>query len=614
MNGVNGPKDSAPIGKQGSSPSKSPSAGWRGRTVSPVPESEASPTALKAKDISKNNMSEDQGQTSSSLKGLKTSIQESDLHSVSPIMTNTDESILENVLRIIDGPEWKDNLGDLYTYLDTRGENVTNFFNSPEVKQRIIQLIKDDLSKLNTPAENGLDARLVYLRDLFNSFYKVGQGYSFVLLIDDPQLQPSLPPLFQGGIAENYWQLLFTLCSYCDKEGKDLIQAAKENPDGFSKGRFYFGNRWYSIIAQQDEMGHVSFSLSVGSIGQGTFKKAKFLFSLGEKAVNSVKLNPVSRASSNSLTEIDEKEGKFRKEVEKEVGVSKELRQRNVPYILSLRKVTYAGASGVQKVRCLSEVCTSGDLFKNFFQRQPPLSQVEKLKLMSQVCEALAGMHEAGLCHLDLKLANVFVTKNHDSMLEVRLADFGAAKNVQDSVGLTATFPPPEMLLGKDIPVETAIDSWALGIMLYEATHGTSGSSLCLDWSSGVHDRKSYNKGIEKLKKSLAEGSELDQIIGRMLSANPKERATPLEAFQCIQKMLDQESHKNVFQTSPNAISSPQSQDDVQEIKTVDTESITLSESDSSVDAFEEMSPLDQEELDNLLLSPEEDRDMRRKQ
>ena len=96
------------------------------------------------------------------------------------------------------------------------------------------------------------------------------------------------------------------------------------------------------------------------------------------------------------------------------------------------------------------------------------------LHVAAPLCDALAGIHRAGILHRDLKPSNVLV----DSHGLPHVLDFGVARAWVDGDplttrnGLVGTLPfmSPEQVGGQ--PLTTRSDMFALGLILYEGLVG----------------------------------------------------------------------------------------------------------------------------------------------
>src|SRR6185503_8002051 len=107
------------------------------------------------------------------------------------------------------------------------------------------------------------------------------------------------------------------------------------------------------------------------------------------------------------------------------------------------------------------------------------LNRAELIHVFIQISEALAGAHEHGVVHRDLKPDNVFLVNEAGDPLFVKLLDFGIAKLLDNNnAGLTETgvilgtpyYMSPEQARAEQVDHRT--DIYALGVMMYRAFTG----------------------------------------------------------------------------------------------------------------------------------------------
>jgi serine/threonine-protein kinase len=104
----------------------------------------------------------------------------------------------------------------------------------------------------------------------------------------------------------------------------------------------------------------------------------------------------------------------------------------------------------------------------------------EALRLVLQACEALAEAHAAGIVHRDLKPANLFLARQKDRRILVKVLDFGISKMEEPGqTNLTKTstmvgtpYYMSQEQLTNSKAVDVRADIWSLGVILYELMTG----------------------------------------------------------------------------------------------------------------------------------------------
>lgn len=105
-----------------------------------------------------------------------------------------------------------------------------------------------------------------------------------------------------------------------------------------------------------------------------------------------------------------------------------------------------------------------------------PVPPQEAAQIAMTLAETLAAVHAAGLLHRDIKPANVLIGRNGD----IKISDFGLAKDAETNDGLTATgdilgspgYMAPEQAEGRTAAIDVRTDIYALGATLYETLTG----------------------------------------------------------------------------------------------------------------------------------------------
>lgn len=120
-----------------------------------------------------------------------------------------------------------------------------------------------------------------------------------------------------------------------------------------------------------------------------------------------------------------------------------------------------------------------GESLETMLDREGPLELSETINVVSQVARALTQAHAETILHRDLKPGNLFLTKDEDGRLLVKLFDFGIARakkpfgkrspyaTGKDLVLGTPSYMSPEQARGLD-SLDHRCDVWALGVVAYE--------------------------------------------------------------------------------------------------------------------------------------------------
>ncbi len=172
------------------------------------------------------------------------------------------------------------------------------------------------------------------------------------------------------------------------------------------------------------------------------------------------------------------------------------------------------------------------------------------LNVATQLANALAAAHSAGIVHRDVKPENIMLRPDG----YVKLLDFGLAKPTQqssakaESVSLPQLNTDPGIVMGtvnymspeqaRGYSVDTRSDVFSLGVVLYEMLcgrapfEGTTSSDVLV----AILDREA-----PRLSQNLNIPAELERIVGKALRKDREERYQTIKDFHLDLKSLHQE-------------------------------------------------------------------------
>jgi ankyrin repeat protein/uncharacterized membrane protein len=164
--------------------------------------------------------------------------------------------------------------------------------------------------------------------------------------------------------------------------------------------------------------------------------------------------------------------------------------------------------------------------------RQGGLGPVKAAEVLVQIADALASLHSKGYIHGDVKPENILFTSEGVP----KLSDFNTAKAMatisKTKPGYTPGYAAPEQLRGGRLTEK--IDSWALGLVLYEAIMGESLLPL---------DERGYEEALAKLERGeltikTTGIREIDELVKSCLRINPNDRPSAQQIRDTLAKYL----------------------------------------------------------------------------
>lgn len=174
----------------------------------------------------------------------------------------------------------------------------------------------------------------------------------------------------------------------------------------------------------------------------------------------------------------------------------------------------------------------AANLIRRRYPAGMPLDQV--VAIVAAVASALDSIHSAGMLHRDVKPANILCSEPASGARRIALADFGIARQINDSGGLTATnmtigtvsYAAPEQLMGKRC--DGRADQYALAA---SAFHLLTGAAPFTDSNPAVVISQHLNAPPPRLSAIRPDLLRLDATFAKALAKDPAQRFASCSDF-----------------------------------------------------------------------------------
>ena len=167
---------------------------------------------------------------------------------------------------------------------------------------------------------------------------------------------------------------------------------------------------------------------------------------------------------------------------------------------------------------------------KDYLASHEEVTNVEIVRIVKEVAWILSKSHQEGIIHKNIKIDNIFVAENGESML----ADFSLARKIESYQSRSqkredSTYKAPEILSEYDCNEVT--DVYALGIVLY----------LLLNEQRIPAELLNRNFKTE-IPKPCRAGEELTEVVFRAISYRSKDRFSSAdEFFHALSELREEE-------------------------------------------------------------------------
>lgn len=258
---------------------------------------------------------------------------------------------------------------------------------------------------------------------------------------------------------------------------------------------------------------------------------------------------------------------KVNAELVQEHQISEEFRQKGVPNLAFLRRVTSLDG---QTSYAYMDFCEGGQLDTYCSQFGGALPPKDKLSMAQELSQALAGMHAFGYCHGDMKTYNVLIQMRREPdgtfHPHAKLSDFGYTVPVgtQGQKGLQGTIVSPEQreecLAHRPNIFGTATketELWILADLLYTIKYGRSlffeecprFTGTAPTWGhyqtnpnfmssyAYIAHRREEIRGMLPIAQRTDQLVGIDRLIVALLSDDPRGRPTAQQVVDELQRI-----------------------------------------------------------------------------
>jgi len=191
-----------------------------------------------------------------------------------------------------------------------------------------------------------------------------------------------------------------------------------------------------------------------------------------------------------------------------------------------------------------------GTTLSKLIEKNGPLSVMEAIPLMLQVCFGLAHAHDVGIIHRDVKPSNIMLCKTEIGTANstVKIVDFGIAKlhSEESTQSLTRTgeifgsplYMSPEQCLGQ--PVDHRSDIYAFGCVFFETLTGLPPFQGTNALATMLKHQSEKPPTLKEITLGKEFPQEIEKMVARLLSKDPDQRYQSLKSVARDLSLLQQ--------------------------------------------------------------------------